>query len=373
MKTQYLLIAGLLLAGSMLSMQAQLIVHEPFSYAVSTTNPDPDGAGTINSGNGLPATNVGGNPAGTSVGFRGNYGTMHTVVNGLTYSNAGGVLQTSANALKRTDGSSYGTEAWIYRNMTTDPFADFRASWSGNWLGFRTGKSNELYFSVLVNVNAVNTATNNRLVMFIGFNGGANYATFIGQPNGSSNWVYADQAGISKILGPAEAGKTELIVGKLSYPNATSYSVSLWFNPTLGQELGTPTITQGYPFDGATWTNGADFRGITTRDGVNILTYDEFRMGLTAADVMPVDMSTAVNTPVGNQGTKLTRLSANSFLAEIQEPEKCVSVDVVTLSGMRVQSLNNIQATNTFTLQDKGMYLLVVTRPTSKDVVKIIN
>ncbi len=278
--------------SSIAKAEAQLIVAEPFNYTLNATDPDPDGGGTINGGNGLPATNVGGNPTGTSVGLRGNYGTMHTVVEGLTYSNSGGTLVTSANALKRTDGSSYGTEAWIYRNMTTDPFNDYRATWSTNWLGFRTGRSNELYFSMLINANAVNTATYNRFVMYIGFNGGANYATFIGQPNGNNKWVYADQAGVSKDLGTATANKTEFIVGKLSYPNATSYSIALWFNPTLGQALGTPTVTQGYPIDGSTWTNGADFRGITTRDGVNILTYDEFRMGLTAADVMPCTIIT---------------------------------------------------------------------------------
>lgn len=286
---------GVLVYSSIAKAEAQLIVAEPFNYTLSSTNPDPDGGGTINGGNGLPATNVGGNPAGTSVGLRGNYGTMHTVVEGLTYSNSGGTLVTSANALKRTDGSSYGTEAWIYRSMTTDPFNDYRATWSSNWLGFRTGRSNELYFSMLINANAVNTTTYNRFVMYIGFNGGSNYATFIGQPNGTSKWVYADQAGVSKDLGTATANKTEFIVGKLSYPNATSYSLALWFNPTLGQALGTPTVTQGYPIDDATWTNGADFRGITTRDGVNILTYDEFRMGLTAADVMPVVAATIDN------------------------------------------------------------------------------
>jgi len=297
---------GVLVYSTIAKAEAQLIVAEPFNYSLALTDPDPDGAGTINGGNGLPATNVGGNPAGTGVGFRGNYGTMQTVVEGLTYSNSGGTLVTSANALRRTSGSGYGSDVWMYRSMTTDPFAAYRAASSTNWLGYKSGTTNELYFSVLVNASMVNTSTNNRLVLWFGLNSWQ-FAAFIAQPNGSDQWAYADQLGIVKNLGTAVAGQTAFIVGKLTFTSAESMKVETWFNPTLGAALGAATQSQTYtnivwgagtpPTGNQTtpWTLGGDFRGLTTRDGVNILTYDEFRLGLTAADVMPVVAATIDN------------------------------------------------------------------------------
>ena len=380
MKTPTLLIALLLLGGSVTTATAQLIVHESFNYTIDTTNPDPDGAGTINAGNGLPATNVDGNPTGTSVGLRGNYGTMHSVVPGLTYSNSGGTLSTSANALKRMTGTSYGTDVWMYRNMTTDPFGAYRAVGSTNWLGYRTDKTTALYFSVLVNASSVNTTTNNRLVLWLGLNNWQ-FASFIGQPNGGTDWVYADQLGIVKTLGTAIAGQTEFIVGKLTFESATSAKIEVWFNPTLGTELGTPTISQGYSnntWGGGNqtnpWTLGGDFRGLNTRDGAGVLTYDEFRLGLSAADVMPVvGISTEVTSASGNSDVKVKKLATHSFVAEINQPEDCVSIDILTLSGTRVQTLNNIQASNLINLKEKGMYLMVVNRTQSKETVKLLN
>ncbi len=367
MKTNFLLTVFMLVMLGFASLQAQLIVYEGFNYTLASTAADPDG-GTVNGGNGFPYTNSI-TPANVGVGLRGAYGTMHTVVTGLTYGNNGKMLATSANALQRTSGSSYGSDVWIYRSVDPDPFADYRAS--ANWLGYKSGRSNELYFSVLLNVSSVNTSTMNRLVLWYGINN-VQYAAFLAQPSGNTNWVYADQAGVNKVLGAAEANKTEFIVGKLSFPSLTSYSISLWFNPTLGAALGDPTITQGYPIDGANWTTGPEFRGLTTRDGAGIFTFDEFRLGLTAADVMPVS-PWASNNPQSEIRTQVLKTDNNTFAVQLKNKQDCESIEVFNTAGMRVMQLVNVSEYNTVTLPNSGVYVFVVNFKDKKEVTKVIN
>ena len=77
---------------------SSLILAEPFAYTVGTNNPDPDSG--LNSGFGLPATNSGGSPSGTSTGLRNNWGTTTDVVTGLTYTQGTKTLTTSGAAAR---------------------------------------------------------------------------------------------------------------------------------------------------------------------------------------------------------------------------------------------------------------------------------
>jgi fibronectin type 3 domain-containing protein len=286
---------------------SSVIVSEPFNYTLSTTNPDPDGGGAANSGNGLPATNIGGSPSGTSTGLYGSYGADHTVVAGLTYSDAGGTLTTSANALRRTSGTGFSTNlVRIYRQMSTDPFAALRSSANANVFGWNGSSAQQLFFSVLLNVNAVNTGATNRFVLNLGKDN-SSYNVYFSQDNGTTQWRYGDQEGTGATLGTATANQTVLIVGRLSFNSATQFVTDYWFNPPLGQALGTPTFTKTH----TTTTSGGQFNGIQTRDGANILTCDEFRMGTSAAAVMP--HTPAATPPAAPSGLSATANSGSQI------------------------------------------------------------
>ncbi len=293
--------------GSLATAQAGLIVNETGNYKINdisyTVAPDPDGntAGGLDAagnpltiaagGNGLPATNVGGNPTGTSVGLRNTYNSQISAVAGLSYTNPGGTLVTSNNSLKRISGTGFGNVSiFPYRFMTTDPFQTYRSTASGNLFGWNGSYATELYYSVLLNWNAINTGSDNRLVVGLGRdNGGFN--TYLSQ-NGT-NWAFGDQLGNGFVFGPATANETVLIVCRLAFESATSFTTNYWFNPTLGQSLGVPSYSRTY----TTSVSGGQFQSLNVRDGANILTFDEFRLGTTATSVMPVVGAVAPTAP----------------------------------------------------------------------------
>lgn len=369
MKSTRLLLFAALLWSAQSLLTAQLIVHEPFNYPVSNTEVDPDKG--VNGGHGLPATNVGGDPAGTGVGFRGNYGSMHTVVPGLTYSKNGKALLTSHNALKRTEGTGYSNSpVWMYRRMKTDPFIALRTPYTNqtdsNWVGYTTTATNTLYFSVLVNVSTVNTPTQNRLVLWMNLNG-FQFTCFLAQVQNTNLWKYTDQLGIEKTLGDAVPNQTELIVGKFTFTSATEYKIELWFNPTPGEELGTPTTSQNYTnntWNGGNqavpWTKGARFAGIETRDGANIFTYDEFRLGLTAADVLPLMTNTAVENVRFNELMTVKPLGNSQISLLLSDNSAVQSLEIVDLKGSIVKTLTGAELRNTTTvsLGQQGIYIL---------------
>ncbi|MBC8011519.1 MAG: hypothetical protein H7067_15650 [Burkholderiales bacterium] len=271
---------GVAATGPAAPAGVDLLVEESFGYAVGTTNPDPDGGANTN--NGLPATNsIDENNVG--VGFSGNYGADQSVVSGLTYSNAGGTLFTSDNALRRATGTGW-SSAMVrnYRQLANDPFAAYRSVASANTFGWNGSSATQLYFSVLLNVNAVNTA-DNLFVVNLGLDN-SSWNVYLGHANATGKWRYSDQSGNGADLGTAVANQTVLIVGRLSFNSATQFVTEYWFNPTLGQPLGTPTYSKTY----TTTTSGGQFNGIQTRDGTNILTYDEFRLGTTLSSVTPL-------------------------------------------------------------------------------------
>ncbi len=348
---------------------AQLIVYESFNYPLSNTEVDPDKG--VNGGHGLPATNVGGDPTGTSVGFRGNYGSMHTVVPGLTFSINGKTLQTAHNALKRTDGTSYSNSpVWMYRRMKTDPFINLRAPYpnqtDSNFMGYTSTATNVLYFSVLLNVNTVNTPTQNRLVLWMNLNG-FQFASFLAQVQNTDLWKYTDQLGIEKTLGTAVANQTVFIVGKYTFTGATEYKIELWFNPTPGEPLGDPTNSQNYTNNtwgggnqAVPWTKGARFGGIETRDGAGIFTYDEFRLGLTAADVMPLANNTAVENTRFNEFITVKLVGDRKITLENTSDIPVEWLEIMDIKGVVVKSFAKAELNKTLTVQmnQQGVYVI---------------
>jgi|GEM_PF-2147622 len=265
--------------------QATPVMYEGANYPLDTINPDPDAG--LNSGNGLPATNDGGNPADTSTGLRGNHGTEYKVVAGLTYSNAGGTLATTGGALRRFLGTSWSAgNPFVYRRMVTDPFISYRTpdqtiplqppflGWNGNY-------ATELYYSVLLN-SAVITGTN-ELVVKVGRDTN-DFNTFLSQVGGTWRWSDA-LGGQYTWLEPAVAGQTVMFVARMGFESATSFTMDYWLNPPLGQALPAPDLSVNYN----TSTLGGQFRSLQTRvAAVDVFTFDEWRMGTTATSVMPV-------------------------------------------------------------------------------------
>jgi len=120
-----------------------------------------------------------------------------------------------------------------------------------------------------------------------GNNGGALFQ----QNTTGSNWELF-LGGTSKgVLGTAVANQTELIVGSLEFTSASSTTVKVWFNPTLGAALGTPTQQFTVALAG-------NIQSVGCRSGNSKLIADEFRLGLKESDVMPISsasVSTATN------------------------------------------------------------------------------
>jgi hypothetical protein len=315
-----------------------LIVHEPFNYTLATTNPDPDTV--LNSGNGLPATNTGGTPSGTGTGLRNNtgWGTDQTVVDGLAYSNSGGILNTSANALRQNTSTGFSTQSgWIYRNMTTDPFASHRYTGNSAYLGWNGSSPSELYFSVLLNVSATGATTNRTLVLNSG-RSGSQWNIYLRERSG--NWALSDQAGTEKILGPATAGQSALFVGRYSFSSTTTMTLEVWLNPMLGQPLGTATHSLSYTAE----TSGGYFMGIQSRNDTvaNILTIDEFRLGTSAAAVLPYT-ATGQPAPAITSALTASGTAGSAFTYTITGSNSPTSYDATGLpSGLTVNTATGV-------------------------------
>ncbi len=128
------------------------IQYEPFSYPIGTNAPDPDA--NLNSSNGLPATNPGGTPSGTSTGFYGSYGTTLDVTTGLTYAQGQKSLVTRGGA-GAPNNATWGTAVSAYRNMTSDPHLARRVGGATNGNFGVDGES--LYFSFLARSSSTTT------------------------------------------------------------------------------------------------------------------------------------------------------------------------------------------------------------------------
>ncbi|MCU0772763.1 MAG: hypothetical protein MUE94_13485 [Verrucomicrobia bacterium] len=262
------------------NVQANLIMQEGFNYTIGSNNPDPDGG--LNGGNGLPATNVGGNPTGTSTGLRGNWGTSLDVVSGLTYSQGPNQLTTSGGA-GQVNNATWGTGSIAnYRFMTTDPFISFRdgASTSGAFGVDGT----TLYASLLMKLNAnFDSTTIARITLSSAPGGNVFIGANIGDNDATPNWGISTVNNVSIVntTVPAAAGDTALLVLRYTFGAANADTLNMWVNPTLGGPLGASD---------AQITGNLTINGIfnnTRPDTANVMVIDEFRLGETLSDVTP--------------------------------------------------------------------------------------
>jgi hypothetical protein len=244
-----------------------LIVHESFNYTIPSNAPLADGG--LNGGNGLPATNVGGNPSGTSTGLRGTWGTSTDVADGLTYAQGQKTLVTSGGAA-RVNNNTWGTATpTVYRAMSADPYLSQRigGSNSGN-LGV---DGTSLYVSLL---GRTSSNINDAFALSFRFDGSNNF--FLS--NNSSGWSLNSTAATGA---PLALNTTTLFVLRFDFGPGATDSMHLWVNPPLGQALGTPNVT----------VSSRDFPGIgnfQTRSAVaNAMSFDELRIGTSLASVTP--------------------------------------------------------------------------------------
>ncbi len=276
-------------ALSLTVFSPSLIVDEPFAYAVPTNSPDPDTG--ANSGNGLPVTNTGGTPSGTSTGLRGTWGTTTDATTGLTYSQGSKTLTTSG-AAARVNNADWGGQAYVYKNMSTDP-----------WLPLRVGGTNtgnlgipgtSLYVSLL---GQTSSATADAFRLSFKYDALANFYL----TNTATGWALngTPATGASLAL-----NTPTLFVLRFDFGISTT-NVSLWVNPPLGQALGTAanaTIT------GATFPGLSNFQ---TRSTVaNAMTFDELRVGTSLSSVTPFTepppVITAAQSSTGSVGNAFT-------------------------------------------------------------------
>ncbi|MBC8008939.1 MAG: fibronectin type III domain-containing protein [Burkholderiales bacterium] len=247
-----------------------LILHEPFAYSGGTNSPDPDA--NANSGNGLPATNVGGSPAGASTGFRATWGTTTDVVAGLAYSNNGYTLATSGGAA-RVNNATWGGQPYVYRSMTTDPFIANRIG------GLNTGNlgipGSSLYVSLLAQTSSATAAA---FRLSFKHDGSANLYL----ANTATGWALNNN-GAGNIVAtgaPLALNTPTLLVLRFDFAASTT-AVSLWVNPVLGEPLAAPQATiTGITFPGLS--------NIQTRSAeANAMTFDELRIGQSLESVTP--------------------------------------------------------------------------------------
>ncbi|HEX8373323.1 MAG TPA: putative Ig domain-containing protein [Chthoniobacterales bacterium] len=276
-------------ATAPVTVTSQLIIAEPFAYTVPSNSPDPDNG--ANSGNGLPATNLGGSPLGTSTGLRGNWGAMTDVVTGLTYTKDGKTLSTSGGAgYVKTLG--WGPILYVYRNMGTDPFLSQRVG--GTNTG-NIGKSGtRLYVSFLAK-----TSSTQADAFRLSFRQDGNTHYYLS--NTGTGWKFHTTLAANAPLTSAPTLMLMEYEFTTSTTGAASTNVKLWVNPALGSTastLGTPNATvTGLPFNG--------FQNLQPNPAAsNAMTLDELRIGTTVESVTPHSTSggSPVDIPLSNGG-----------------------------------------------------------------------
>ncbi|MEI7502647.1 MAG: T9SS type A sorting domain-containing protein [Paludibacter sp.] len=313
-----------------------LIVYEPFNYTGGTTANDPDGG--INLGNGLPATNPTGDPAGIGTGLRGKYGAESLIVGGLSYTG----LQTTGAAMKVTN-ADWGTGVNVYKSMTTDPYISNRIGASN--IGNFGIDGQTLYVSFLAQTTDA-TPMSFRVCVA----GGRN--VFI--QNTATTWSLSDN-GNSALVSTAtlELNTPTLLVLKYQFVAGIGDVISLYKNPTIGQALGTAN---------ATLTVGGDFPGIfsfSTRPSVaNAMVVDEFRLGTSPEVVMPASLSTnSVSYKIANIYSYCINKQIVTNLTEIN------GKSLITIYDARGRLIKSLQTSNSqlsIPVPNAGMYLVRV-------------
>ena len=246
------------------------ILYEPFAYPIGTNNPDPDGG--LNSNSGLPTSNAGGTPGGTSTGFYGTYGNTLDVAPGLTYAQGQKSLVTRGGA-GAPNNATWGTGVYVYRYMSSDPHLARRVGGATNGNFGVDGDS--LYISFL----ARSTSTSSRAFWLNLSSGSRNLYV----ANTASTWSIEDNAaGTVTSTGAFSPNTTALLVVRLTFAAGAADTMSLWVNPPLGAAL--PVTPNASLTIGTDWT----FQQINFRPQVlGAMTMDEFRMGTSYAAVTP--------------------------------------------------------------------------------------
>lgn len=269
MKHSLAKLAAAALVAAPVSASASLIIHEGFNYTIGANNPDPDGG--LNGGNGLPATNVGGSPSGTSIGFRGAYGTTLDVGAGLAYAQGNKVLDVVGGS-GTPNNASWGTDVNIYRFMSPDPFIDQRIG-ASNSGGFGVDGSS-LYFSMLARSESTANAAF-RIKLSGAFN------MFV--ENTADTWTFNPNAGGAVAsTGAFTVSETALLVIRVDFVAGAGDVFSLWVNPELGAPLGSASATI------TTASDWGSFSQLNLRPStLDAMTLDEFRMGTALESVTP--------------------------------------------------------------------------------------
>ena len=245
---------------------AGVIIYEPFAYTIGTNAPDPDAG--LNSGNGLPATNVGGSPSGISTGLRNTWDTFTDVVTGLTYAQ-GAKTFTTSGAAARINNATWGGNPSVYRFMTNDPFLSQRIGGVNNGNFGVDGSSFFVSF-----LGSTSSATADAFRLSFKYDGSANF--YVG--NTTTGWSLN---GTTAAGAPLTLNTPTLFVMRFDFAAGATDSISLWVNPSLGAALGSPNAT----------VTGMNFPGLAnfqTRAAVaNAMTFDEFRVGTSFTAVTP--------------------------------------------------------------------------------------
>lgn len=285
--------------ASLNSASAQRIISEGFNYTIPSTAPDPNGG--LNGGNGLPATNVGANPAGIGIGFRGAYATGLSAVAGLSYSQGGKVLQVSGRAGKPAP--IWGNDVIPHRCMATNPFLSQRVGGVNN--GVFGVENTSLSFSVLVNTSSAESRA-------FAFKLGSlsNYNLFI--ENTADTWTISPNAsGAIGGSGPMVVGETALLVGRIDFVTGTRDVFSFWVNPSLDDPLGAPNISHVSSIVDYNGIANLNTKPTTAAAVANAMTMDEFRLVTTAASVMPTVGVAAPAAPSALVATSIVDSEAN--------------------------------------------------------------
>jgi hypothetical protein len=260
-------------------------IYEAYSYTLGTTNPTPADLGS--------ATAMSGSLSGNT-GLRANgWGANHKIVAGLTYTNAGGVLTTSGNAVQLIaagwDPNQYaGVGFWQWWDVyygKADPLSYLRTSYGNSAIGdpdrigWDGGATTVTYISFLMNVNST-TAGGSFLSIDEDIGSSQYNHLLVGANNGQ--WVLKDNAsGTTVNLGPVTANKTTLLVVRYTGASATNTIVDAWVDPVLGSVLGVPNGTYNY----VSWVGIVSFNHSVAT--ANALIFDELRLGPTLDSVTP--------------------------------------------------------------------------------------
>jgi hypothetical protein len=250
---------------------AGLIAYEPFDYPAGTTDPGFDetkqGAVLSEGGTGFVTPK-------TMAGWQ----ALTVVAPGLEYSETG-KLKVQGNAALAPAGNSAIYQ--LYKSQGGDPFEELRNPDKPEAFG-KPGST--LWISFLF---CLTGEINNQSVAILKF--GQNNLSLGVCNNERSDGPYFRLSGPrSKIQ--AESGRTYLLVARITYgehtaPDDRTDTVEAWINPELGGEEPPGTADAVI---GETRAVLSDFWIATNLEDGTTAVFDEFRVGETYADVVPV-------------------------------------------------------------------------------------